>query len=236
MERADLREASFDKASRLNSAHLGGVSLDQVIFDNTNLSVVEWGEVQTLGDERVAKMSKRKFVERVAGYRSAARAYRSLAVALRAQGISSHATRFHYRAELMDRYALLYETGARLFSRRFYAAPLLFLRWLSSWGLGTFAGYGDYVGRLFLTYAVVVGAFAAAMFVAGQQGVTPDHVRDALVLSVTSFHGRGVQPPGLPLTGTIGDTLATLSAAEAVFGLLIEGIFIAAFTRRVTGS
>jgi hypothetical protein len=56
-----------------------------------------------------------------------------------------------------------------------------------------------------------------------------------LVFSVTSFHERGVQPPGLPLTGTIGDNLATLSALEAIFGLLIEGLFIAAFTRRFTG-
>lgn len=41
----------------------------------------------------------------------------------------------------------------------------------------------------------------------------------------------GVQPPGLHLS----DTLATLAGLEAVFGLLIEGLFIAAFTRRVTG-
>lgn len=41
-----------------------------------------------------------------------------------------------------------------------------------------------------------------------------------------------VQPPGL----TITDTLATLTAVEAFFGLFIEGIFIAAFTRRVTGN
>ena len=47
-----------------------------------------------------------------------------------------------------------------------------------------------------------------------------------------SFHGRGVQPPGLTMT----DTLATLTAVEAFFGLLIEGIFIAAFTRPVTGN
>ena len=58
-----------------------------------------------------------------------------------------------------------------------------------------------------------------------------DTIRDTLVLSVTSFHGRGVQPPGLKLT----DTLTTLAGLEAVFGLLIEGLFIAAFTRRVTG-
>jgi hypothetical protein len=40
---------------------------------------------------------------------------------------------------------------------------------------------------------------------------------------------RGVQPPGLTMT----DTLATLTAVEAFFGLFIESIIIAAFTRRV---
>ena len=52
-----------------------------------------------------------------------------------------------------------------------------------------------------------------------------------LAYPVTSFHGRGVQPPGLHLN----DVLAALSGVEAVFGLLIEGLFIAVFTRRVTG-
>ncbi|HZC79993.1 MAG TPA: pentapeptide repeat-containing protein, partial [Ktedonobacterales bacterium] len=239
LQGANLGGASFDKASRLNGAHLHGVLLDQVILDNTNLAVVEWGEVRRLGDERLAKegstsarVKSSDSAWRAGAYRSAARAYRSLSVALRAQGLAAHATRFHYRAELMDRYALHYEMRKRLFTRRVYTVLPLFLRWLGSWGLGTFAGYGDYVGRLFLTYAVVVASFTLAMFVAGQQTLSPDHVRDALVLSVTSFHGRGLQPPGLPLS----DAIATLAGAEAVFGLLIEGIFIAAFTRRVTGN
>lgn len=234
LDGADLSRASFDKASRLNEAHLDHVRLDQVIFDNTNLAVVDWTEVQRLGDEPLARKGKRNaqlYLIHATSFRSAARAYRSLSVALRAQGISAHATRFHYRAELMDRYALLYEMLGRFFSRRFYTVPLPFLRWLGSWVLGTFAGYGDYIGRLFFTYATVVLSFAALIFVAGHQPFTADAVRDALVLSVTSFHGRGVQPPGLP----IDDAIATLAGAEAVFGLLIEGIFIAAFTRRVTG-
>ncbi len=85
-------------------------------------------------------------------------------------------------------------------------------------------------------YAVVVGSFALAMLLAAvqvkaDQPLSPATLQDVLALSVTSFPGRGVQPPGLYLD----DTLATLAGAEAVFGLLIEGLFINAFTRRVTG-
>lgn len=230
LQRADLCEASFDKTSRLNNARFDGVALEGVIFDNTNLAVVEWSEVRTLGDEREAKMRGNR-LRSALYFRDAARAYRALSVALRTQGLGAHSTRFHYRAELMERYALLYDMRERLLSLRFYIVPFTFLRWLGSWLLGTFAGYGDYVGRLFLAYAVIVCSFALCIFVAGHQSVSVDHLRDALVLSVTSFHGRGLQPPGLPLS----DAIATLAGAEGVFGLLIEGIFIAAFTRRVTG-
>ncbi len=137
-------------------------------------------------------------------------------VALRNQGLTTPATRYHYYAEVMDRKALW---------RRRYG------RWLFSWLLGTFAGYGDYIGRLFITYGAVILAFALAMFAASARAPSPDSLGDVLILSVTSFHGRGVQPPGLHLT----DVLAAFSDIEAVFGLLIEGLFIAAFTRRVTG-
>jgi hypothetical protein len=143
-----------------------------------------------------------------------------LFVALRSQGLTAPATRYHYRAEIMDRKALWH---ARQLGR-----------WLFSWLLGTFAGYGDRLGRLFATYGITVSLFVLAMLgFALQAGshLSLDTLRDALVLSVTSFHGRGIQPPGLHLS----DTLATLAGLEAVFGLLIEGLFIAAFTRRVTG-
>jgi hypothetical protein len=51
---------------------------------------------------------------------------------------------------------------------------------------------------------------------------------EALVLSVSSFHGRGFFSPSIQL----GDTYARLAAAEAIIGLLIEITFIATFTQR----
>jgi pentapeptide repeat protein len=235
LQGAHLTGASFDKTSRLYNAQLDGVHLDQMIFDNTNLTVVPWEAVKRLGDEHSAGAARGASAKADA-FHAAARAYRSLAVALRNQGLGADATRFHFRSELMERKSSWWRIWARLFSRQFYTAPVFFGRWLFSWVLGTFAGYDDYFGRLLVTYLLTVGAFAAAMFVVSGRAASPDTIRDVLVLSITSFHGRGVQPPGLPLAGVVGDALATLTAIEAFFGLFIEGIFIAAFTRQVTGN
>jgi hypothetical protein len=59
---------------------------------------------------------------------------------------------------------------------------------------------------------------------------TPSHLQgyEAVVVSVTSFHGRGFfQPLQSP-----GDKVAILAAIEAAIGLLLEITFIATFTNR----
>jgi hypothetical protein len=51
---------------------------------------------------------------------------------------------------------------------------------------------------------------------------------EAVVVSMTSFHGRGFfQPVQSP-----GDKVAILAAGEAFFGLLLEIVLIATFTQR----
>jgi hypothetical protein len=230
---ADLRSAFFDPATDFTDAtwtdpaarHAAGPWLADVRWGGANLTMVEWEGIARLQDERKAAARQtsdappkpKERADRVSEYQAAGRAYRLLFVALRAQGLTTPATRYHFRAEVMDRKALWH--------RRRYG------RWLFSWLLGTFAGYGDYIGRLFVTYAAVIVAFALAMFALAGRFPSLDSIGDVLILSVTSFHGRGVQPPGLQLN----DGLAALSGVEAVFGLLVEGLFIAAFTRRVTG-
>ena len=47
-----------------------------------------------------------------------------------------------------------------------------FGRWLISWLLGTFAGYGDRLGRLFATYGITVGSLALIMLGATFQAGT----------------------------------------------------------------
>jgi len=54
---------------------------------------------------------------------------------------------------------------------------------------------------------------------------------EALVLSVSSFHGRGFFSQNI----TLGDAYAQIAALEAVVGLLIEISFIATFTQRFLG-
>lgn len=54
---------------------------------------------------------------------------------------------------------------------------------------------------------------------------------EAIVVSMTAFHGRGFSPsPFSP-----GDPLSIASAVEAFVGLIIEVIFIATLTRRFFG-
>lgn len=156
-----------------------------------------------------------------------------------------------------------------LSSWRVYRAPWLFTRWLVSWVLGTFMGYGDYISRLFLTYIGVVFAFAAiylgvayqppkahpltaipwphalaavswvrdlvsfwlVRFPAALGVASTKYKLDALVFSVTAFHGRGLQVQ----PWSQQDAVIWWAGLEAVLGLLIEALFVAAFARRVTG-
>jgi hypothetical protein len=97
------------------------------------------------------------------------------------------------------------------------------------------AGRGERPGRIFVAYLVVVLAFAAAYF--GVMHVVETQLStlswdESLVLSLTSFHGRGFFPGFLSL----GDWVARIAAAEATIGLFIELILIATFSRRFLGN
>jgi hypothetical protein len=220
LQGADLRGVSFDKTSRLNDAILTGASLDQVIFDNTNLTVVDWGLVDQLGDERTARTAigsaggRKHRRRRLGEYKAAVRANRVLALTLRAQGLNEDADRFAYRAQLMQRVVLR--------RQRHY------LRYLGSLLLGLISGYGYRPLRSFATYLLVVFAFAGAYLLNAQFAAPHISWDEALVLSISAFHGRGFFTTGISL----GDTLARLAAGEAIIGLLIEITFIATFTNR----
>lgn len=248
---ANLSEATLDKSSRLNEADLDRVALAHVSFNGVDLTTVYWRDVRRLGDEvearrprsmdvvyaaddwRVRMTGKRKPAWQVSQeYTNASRAYLALATEMRAQGLAREARRFHYRGQLMDRYAVLYEVFARLFSFRFLTAPWVFGRWLLSWLLGTFAGYGDYLGRLFGTYVLVVLGFAGVYFVQAHETLTWPHLLPALALSVTAFHGHGLVAQGISLP----QSTVLLMGLESFLGLLLEGVFVAAFTRRLISS
>jgi len=210
-----------------------------VTFDNTNLTVVDWGLVTILGDERAARERNRRDGKpkdrqaRLIGYKAAVRANRVLAVALQAQGLSEDAARFAYRAQVLQRRVYRLQGFRKLGA---YVFSLL---------VAALAGYGHRLWRIAFTRGLVVTLFALAYYVAGSQAfeeafhgvigiplLSEQHVplREAFLLSVTNIHGR-------VFTGTflLASLQAWFAAAEALCGLVIEGVFVAMLIQRFFG-
>ena len=106
-------------------------------------------------------------------------------------------------------------------------------QWVFSSLLYIIAGYGDRPGRAIRTYLAVILSFAAVYFSITKLRIftsssQPLQWYEAIVLSLTSFHGRGFFPQL-----ALGDPIAVVAAFEAVVGLFIELILIATFTRRL---
>jgi hypothetical protein len=105
------------------------------------------------------------------------------------------------------------------------AAGLRFLwSWTPPFLLDAVSGYGYRLGRSIATYVIVILAFAA---VYGHLD-TALTWQGAVTSSVLSFHGRGLYA----LAVDPNDRISQVSAFEAMLGLLLEVIFIAAFTQR----
>ncbi len=236
---AIMRGAFLDRATALNYIVLGDgthgyACLADVGWGEANLAVVEWSRMQRrflrrrlqpipLGDEEEARKAKdnegksKDKPTRLREFKEATRASRQLARALRSQGLSDDADRFAYKTQVLQRQVLRRQG-------RFGAT-------LGSWFFDLVSGYGYSPLRAFITYLLVVGAFAGVYALLAYFGLTKEQFGSwdsPLVLSVTSFHGRVFFAGGLPLT----DWAARVGAIEAVFGLLIEITFIATFTQR----
>ena len=82
-----------------------------------------------------------------------------------------------------------------------------------------------------LAYVLVIATFALVYALLGHAIHPAISPLGALIFSVTSFHGRGFFPGGIPL----GDPITVFAATEAVIGLIIEISFIATFTQRFFG-
>jgi hypothetical protein len=124
-------------------------------------------------------------VTRLEEYEAAVRANRQLAVALRAQGLDEEAARFAYRAQILQR-TVLRRQGK-------------FGQYLFSLVLDLLAGYGYRPGRSLMAYLVVIFGFMG-LYLLNTHGATAHLSWDeALVLSVTCFHGRGFLLQGVVL-------------------------------------
>jgi hypothetical protein len=135
-------------------------------------------------------------------------------VALRSQGLNEDADRFAYRAQRLQRRVLRQQGHL--------------VRALGSWLLDVVAGYGYRPIRSLIAYVIIICAFAAAYFALGSANGQALSWNEAIVISMTAFHGRGFfsavfQP---------GDLQAAVAAVEAFIGLLIEIVLIATFTQR----
>ena len=224
LDGADLGNAFFDSTTKLNEVSLsnseyGTVSLADVHWGDVNVAVIDWSAVSQLGDERTAKQQKSNDGEpkdstaRLAGYQRAVRAYRQLSVLLRNQGLNEDAARFAYRAQLIQRKVFWYQRK--------------FGQYLFSGFLDLLAGYGYKPWRSFVAYLVVIGIFATLYFHLGSHLAW----NEAIVISMTAFHGRGFFPDQFHP----GDPQALVAAIEAFVGLLIEVTFIATLTQRLFG-
>lgn len=237
---ASIGGAFFDSATLLDDARLGdetygGVAVADARWGGVNLAVVDWAPLKTLGDEREARApahagTPKDEATRFAELRTAVRANRQLAVALREQGLNEEADRFAYRAQLAQREVLRRQAVGRDMPGQVSAgrrAQRLGAYVFSSF-LDLLAGYGYKPGRSLAAYLGSLIVFAAAYFALGQSGAQPLSLVDAMALSINSFHGRGF----LPGTVVVGDAVTVLTALEAVLGLIIEISFIATFTQR----
>ena len=219
--RTRIKEARLKRAVESGEQHIGP-SIADAQWGNVNLAVVQWSQVDMLGDEYEARQAahagKIKSSEtRLEEYEAAVRAYRQLAVALRAQGLDEEAARFAYRAQLLQR-IVLRQQGK-------------FGQYLFSLLLDLLAGYGYRPGRSVEAYLVVIFGFMGLYLLNAHSAAVHLTWDEALVLSVSSFHGRGFFLQNIAL----GDSFVRLAAAEAVLGLVIEISFIATFTQRFLG-
>jgi uncharacterized protein YjbI with pentapeptide repeats len=253
---ADLRHASCDNATLLEKVTLhdrqwGCVRLADVHWGDCNLALLNWQRMVPLGDEALARtLSIREDSKKpVKGkqnhldtYHAAARANRQLANAMRAQGMNEEAMPFAYRAQRLQRAILwrylLWGTDIFFEAEAIHLGGIrqrLHIVWnrihtgasyLFSWFLDILAGYGYKPERSLGFYLLTVVAFAATYRLTG--GLS---LREALVFSITSFHGRGF----LPGTYSLASPETALAACEAIIGLFIEISFIATFTQRFFG-
>ncbi len=247
LERADLRGVTLDRTTDIVSAYVldpnevnawrdlfnqpprYGPALGDIHwgdFDQVQLTQLRgWSVLRRLADERDLTLRRNAL-----SFSNAVRAYRQVSQRLRIQGYTDVADRLADRAQVLQRKVFFRQIIED--TDRPWRLPLDVGRWLGSWFLSLLAGYGYHPGRSALWYLATILGFAALYRNVGTIHGQHLNATEALVFSLTSFHGRGFFPGGLRLD----DPVTVLAALEAVIGLLIEISFIATFTQRFFGN
>lgn len=257
LEGADLRGAFFNAGTDLSGVSFRGdgesAYLRNVRWGDVNPSGVDWPGLTELGEEQraraagarsttAAREAKRSragttaqaeaqewAAEALRAYEEAVQANREVATILQAQGLQEPASRYAYRADVLQR-EVLRRSGDRW-------------GYLGSWLLDVVVGYGYHLKRGIRVYLGVVAVFALLFFLLfllqpGQadDSSQPDRLAlglDAFALSTAAFHGRGFVPDSIPKSLHPGVVL--LASLEAFIGLVIEVVFIATLTLRLFG-
>lgn len=218
---------------RLGEKRLGWTPVADVRWDSSDLGVIEWSQVNELGDDRIARdpdrwrspliyfrgkerrrVRRKLKIERLAAFKGAVRANRQLAAALHAQGQTEEGARFAYHAQRLQRKVLWHQRKME--------------QGLFSGFLDAIAGYGYRPSWSLIAYLLIVFGFAVTYYLQGSWAGVPPAWYEALISSVTAFHGRGFFVKHLGPR----DPQVIAAAIEAVVGLLIEISFIVTFTRR----
>ena len=249
---ADLRHTVCDHTTNLEKVTLvdrvwGCALLADVYWGNCNLAVLDWRRVFPLGDEvRAASLhmahahTLKEQQNHLDTWHAAVRAYRQVANAMRGQGMNEEAVPFAYRAQVLQRavlwrqvrWGLLVSAEDNALENRRASLHILWRRirsfeaYIFSWFLDILAGYGYKPGRSLSIYLFMIALFTLCYLVVGHLAL-----REALIFSVTAFHGRGFFPGPF----TLSNPVTAIAALEAVVGLFIEISFIATFTQRFFG-
>jgi uncharacterized protein YjbI with pentapeptide repeats len=227
---ADLRAVTLDTVTDLEDVRLGGAKAGNALMGGTHweaadLKVLDWGSLVRLGEEdeagrpRTPDGQPKAREERIREHVAAIRAMLEVAAALSGQGLREESLQLTYRAQKLQR---------RLHALRGDTA-----RWLFSTFLETFTGYGYRLQRIVVAYVVVVLACAIGYYALGAVGIpgtTPLSAPNALLVSITAFHGRVFNEQF-----HAGSPQIWVTAVEAIAGLVLEGLFIAMLTQRFFG-
>jgi len=222
---------------RLSEAYLAGSYLEGVVmademrigpqlvdvhWNDVNLAFVKWSQIDMVSEEYQAHHKEedgklKDSFTRVEEYETAVRANRQLAVVLQNQGLDEDARRFAYRAKILQRKILWKQRN--------------FWKWLGFAILALLAGYGYRMWRILAAYLFIVLLCAVAYFVLGLYYEPHLSFLEAVLTSITAFHGRVFSEPFL----RPDEPQLWVTAFEAVTGLVIEDVFIAMLTQRFFG-
>jgi uncharacterized protein YjbI with pentapeptide repeats len=216
LQAASLNYARMDVDTKLDGIHLDAKTrLGDVLWNGVPLWGVNWRQVPRLGDElAIGEATTRE--ERFQATLGTARAYRQLATVLRAQGLGDNPNRFAYLGEVFERKVDWQQRAVG--------------KWAFSLFLWAIAGYGYRLSRIVAAYVLTLAAFAVAFYIAGLFSVPHLTPHEAAIVSFTAIHGR-------VFLGQFGldSTLSLIAGIEAVFGIVIEGVFVAMLIQRFFG-